>query len=99
MTASRSGRSLVSYLVIPRPKDLGKAVIVPLGMTVGFISVGEVTASGLVRGLIVWAVLELLVYQARYQINDVRGFAADQQHPDAASRGRLPGPLERGRAH
>jgi hypothetical protein len=44
-------------------------------------------------------VLELLVYQARYQWNDVRGFADDQAHPDSAARGRLPGPIERARPH
>jgi hypothetical protein len=45
----------------------------------------------------VWAVLELLVYPARYQWNDVHGFVADQQHPGVQDRGRLPGPLDRAR--
>ena len=34
MTASRRGRSLRSYLLLPRPKDLGKAWILPAAFTV-----------------------------------------------------------------
>lgn len=48
---------------------------------------------------LVWLALELLIYQARYQWNDIRGHAADLEHPQAASRGRLPGPATRARAH
>ena len=49
------------------------------------------------QAVLVWLVIEYLVYQARYQWNDIRGFAADQAHPDRQSRGRLPGPIELGR--
>jgi hypothetical protein len=93
------GRSLTGYLLVPRPKDLVKALVVPLAFAVGTAADGGTSTGELVRAVLVWAVLELLVYQARYQWNDVRGFAADQAHPDAASRGRLPGPVDRGRAH
>ncbi len=45
------------------------------------------------EAVVIWMCLELLVYQARYQWNDIRGFDADQNHPDG-DRGRLPGPVE-----
>jgi hypothetical protein len=99
LTASRRGRSLRSYLLLPRPKDLGKAWILPAAFTVGALCAGHTSAHELLRAAVVWACLELLIYQARYQWNDIRGFAADQAHPDAASRGRLPGPVERARPH
>nr|WP_161556700.1 hypothetical protein [Micromonospora acroterricola] len=92
------GRSLAGYLAMPRPKDLVKALILPATFTLGALAEGGVTATQLLRALVVLAVLELLIYPARYQWNDVRGFVADQQHPAKRSRGRLPGPVERGRA-
>ena len=95
----RTGRSLPAYLLVPRPKDLVKAMVAPLAFAVGAAATGGVDAAQLGRAALVWVSLELLVYQARYQWNDVRGFAADQAHPDAASRGRLPGPVERARPH
>jgi hypothetical protein len=93
-----SERSLRSYLLLPRPGDLVKAWIFPAAFVLGVLAAG---ASGeqVLRAVVVWFALELLIYQARYQWNDIRGFAADQRHPDRASRGRLPGPLSRGREH
>ena len=41
----------------------------------------------------------MLIYQARYQWNDIRGFDSDQAHPDVCRRGRLPGPVSRARPH
>src|SRR4051794_4800997 len=67
-------RSLTSYLLLPRPGDLGKAVIVPVTFALGSAAVGGTTASRLSHGVLVWLVLEFLVYQARYQWNDIRGF-------------------------
>ena len=96
--AAAGGRTLWGYLLLPRPKDLVKAVVVPLTFLLGALAEG-VDGIQVVRALVVWVALELLVYQARYQWNDIRGFAADQSHPDSASRGRLPGPPERARAH
>src|SRR4051794_36434634 len=92
-------RTLRNYLVLPRPKDAVKWWILPLTFAIGVITRGGVTNHGLARAALVWAALELLVYQARYQWNDIRGFEADQKHPDSAGRGRLPGPLEDGRKH
>jgi hypothetical protein len=97
--AAAEGRTLASYLLLPRPKDLVKALIVPLAFALGVLAEGGVEPDRVGVAMLVWVALELLVYQARYQWNDVRGFESDQRHPDAAARGRLPGPLERGRQH
>jgi hypothetical protein len=45
---------------------------------------------GWARFTVLWLVLELLIYQARYQWNDVAGVDADLQHPEAGARSRLP---------
>jgi hypothetical protein len=84
-------RSLAGYLLLPRPGDLVKAWIFPAAFALGAVADGT-SAEEAARAAVVWAVLELLVYQARYQWNDIRGFDADQRHPEAAARGRLPGP-------
>jgi hypothetical protein len=92
-------RPLRSYLLLPRPGDLVKAWIFPACFAIGALAGGGVGSERLLRAAIVWIALELLIYQARYQWNDIRGFAADQRHPESASRGRLPGPSSRGRRH
>ncbi|MDQ2631322.1 MAG: hypothetical protein M3Y75_10205, partial [Actinomycetota bacterium] len=93
-----SERSLAGYLLLPRPGDLVKAWIFPAAFAFGALA-GGVGGRELLRAAVAWIALELLIYQARYQWNDIRGFAADQRHPDRASRGRLPGPPSRGREH
>jgi hypothetical protein len=92
-------RSLRSYLLLPRPGDLVKAWIFPSTFLLGILSARDVSGRELVRAMVIWFALELLIYQARYQWNDIRGFEADQRHPDRAARGRLPGPPSRRREH
>jgi hypothetical protein len=94
-----SERSLPSYLLMPRPGDLVKAGIFPLTFLLGVLADGGVSGRELLRAVVIWFALELLIYQARYQWNDIRGFEADQRHPSRAARGRLPGPPARGREH
>ena len=93
----RSERGLVSYLALPRPKDMVKWWILPAVFTLAAVGVGRIEAMELLRAGVVWLTLEFLIYQARYQWNDIVGFAADQQHPDRTERGRLPGPASRRR--
>jgi hypothetical protein len=97
-TAS-SPRTLVRYLTLPRPGDLTKAIILPLGFLLAAATTQWPSAHELARAAVVWFAVEYLAYQARYQWNDIRGFAADQAHPDRDKRGRLPGPPEKGPAH
>jgi hypothetical protein len=92
-------RRLAGYLLLPRPGDLVKAWIFPACFLLGVLAAGGASGREVLRAALVWAALELLLYQARYQWNDIRGFEADQRHPDRAARGRLPGPASRGRAH
>jgi hypothetical protein len=92
-----SERSLAGYLLLPRPGDLVKAWIFPAAFAFGALAGGGVGGRELLRAAIAWVALELLIYQARYQWNDIRGFDADQHHPDRISRGRLPGPVSRRR--
>jgi hypothetical protein len=97
--ASRTpGRTLFSYLLVPRPKDLVKAVVLPITFVLAAVARQGESISDVGKALLVWVALELLVYQARYQWNDVRGFEADQAHPQSASRGRLPGPVDKARS-
>jgi hypothetical protein len=98
-TPAARERSLREYLLLPRPGDLVKAWIFPAAFVFGVLADGGAGGRELLRAALVWVALELLIYQARYQWNDIRGFAADQRHPDAAGRGRLPGPLSRRRRH
>jgi hypothetical protein len=93
---SPTGRSLASYLLLPRPGDRSKWAIIPATFGIGSLVVG-VSPEEAAKAALVWFAVEYLVYQARYQWNDIRGFAADQAHPDSAARGRLPGPARQGR--
>jgi hypothetical protein len=86
------GRSLAGYLLFPRPADVVKWLFVPIAMTVGFLHAASNPhwrASVLWCG-VAWLVFEFLVYQARYQWNDIRGAADDAEHPASAERMRLP---------
>jgi hypothetical protein len=94
-----SERTLRSYLLLPRPGDLVKAWIFPAAFLLGVLAEGGASGEEVLRAAAVWGALELLIYQARYQWNDIRGFAADQRHPDRVARGRLPGPVSRGGEH
>jgi hypothetical protein len=92
--AAGAERSLSSYLLLPRPGDLVKALILPLTFALatvcGTAAGGDLDPARLARAAVVWVALEALLYQARYQWNDARGFRADREHPDRAERGRLP---------
>ncbi|ORA08767.1 hypothetical protein [Mycobacterium asiaticum] len=93
------GRSLASYLLMPRPRDLVKGWLFVATCGLGMLGVAQVNWHSLARALIVLAAVELLVYPARYQWNDARGFVADQRHPSSHGRGRLPGPMSKARSH
>jgi len=85
-------RSLGGYLLWPRPQDAIKAAFVPITFGLGALSSGETSGTELARAVGVWLILELLIYQARYQWNDIRGFFSDLEHTAGEDRRRLPGP-------
>ncbi|HUP99219.1 MAG TPA: hypothetical protein VM093_02050 [Aeromicrobium sp.] len=86
----------MSYLLLPRRGDVVKWAIVPIGFAVGVLAAGLPSPGQVAEAGAVWLCLELLVYQARYQWNDICGFDTDQRHP-GGDRGRLPGPSDRRR--
>jgi hypothetical protein len=85
----QKGRSLPSYLLMPRVAEWVKWVITPGAFVV------TAWATGAFRNwhqlILVWLILEYLIYEARYQWNDIRGFHEDTKHPESAARLRLPG--------
>lgn len=82
---------VVFYFILPRPLDVPKA---------GFIIAGFWAASAIVstnRLLANWLlcletllIFDILTYQARYQVNDIRGLAEDLEHSSKHDRLRLP---------
>lgn len=90
----RTDRSMSGYLLLPRPQDLVKWLFVPATYGLGLLATGRPSGEGALRALVVFLVLEYLIYQARYQWNDIRGFYSDQSHEAAEDRRRLPGPVE-----
>ncbi|WP_329042929.1 hypothetical protein OHT61_31670 [Streptomyces sp. NBC_00178] len=85
-------RGLVSYLVLPRPEDWVKWLLVPLAFTIVVLA-RDLTPQW-ERLLLMVLLVEYLVYAARYQVNDIRGYAEDATHPEAAARMRLPHPAD-----
>ncbi|MGX1612628.1 hypothetical protein ACWIF8_01890 [Micromonospora chalcea] len=86
-------RPLWSYLLVPRTADWVKWIIVP---AVGGLLLWASSSSlhldrdALTTAILVWLVLEGLVYTARYQWNDIIGLADDVAHPVRKARKRLP---------
>jgi hypothetical protein len=82
-------RSLLSYLLMPRVAEWVKWVITP------GVFVVTAWATGNFRNwqqfILVWLILEYLIYEARYQWNDIRGIREDADHPESTARLRLPG--------
>ncbi len=81
-------RSLVSYLIFPRPEDWIKWLIAP-GVFLAT-AWSQDNFSQWPRFLALWLILEYLIYEARYQWNDIRGITDDRSHAERRARGRLP---------
>src|SRR5258708_649914 len=82
------GWRLAAYLVLPRPDAWAKAQIAPACFLLAASSTGHFGAWK--RLLVLWLVLECLIYPARYQWNDIRGIEGDLQHAEMRARFRLP---------
>jgi len=79
---------LIAYLLVPRRDAWGKALMAPACFVAAACSTGHF--GGWARFTVLWLVLELLIYQARYQWNDIAGVESDLRHPEAGARSRLP---------
>lgn len=82
---------VVSRALMPRAREvLLKLPLVPLGAAVAVVAEGRLPTAALLGQLVVlWLLVEVLAYQARYQLNDLRDRAADAAHPEKTHRGRL----------
>lgn len=83
----KSPHTLVSYLLLPRPDGMSRAIITLIGWAVANILTGWQSWR---EGLVLAIAFDLLVYQARYQWNDIQGKVGDLLSPMAADRARLP---------
>ena len=86
--ASRPGRGMAGYLLYPRPEAWPKALIAPACFLFAASSTGDFRDGP--SFLVLWLLLERLIYPARYQWNDIRGIDADQEHAEKDARSRLP---------
>ena len=84
----RAAPGLTAYLLVPRRDAWGKALMAPACFVAAACSTGHF--GGWARFTVLWLVLELLIYQARYQWNDIAGVDSDLRHPEAGARSRLP---------
>jgi hypothetical protein len=84
----RTAPGLAAYLLIPRRDAWGKALMGPACFAAAACSTGHF--GGWSHFAVLWLVLEVLIYPARYQWNDIAGVDADQRHPEAGARSRLP---------
>lgn len=89
---------LGTYLALPRPDDLAKAIYVIMGAFFGWLAVSSTAGPparpygpSLTEIAMFVVGVELLVYQSRYQWNDIRGVYEDRGAPLAKARRRLPG--------
>jgi len=77
--SSPKERSLIGFILLPRYEDLVKGILMPITFGVfGFMMHLHLSWSQTIRPAIgVWLVFELVIYQARYLVNDVRGRIED----------------------
>lgn len=92
----RSGRTLLSYLLVPRVADhVAKVAVITVGFALGRIAApgSYASAGALGRLVLMVVVVEYLFYQGRYSWNDLRDASHDASHAASSERGRIPGPL------
>jgi 4-hydroxybenzoate polyprenyltransferase len=88
--APGEGRSLASYVALPRPAEAWVKGWLPV-IAYAIAHLGGTGAGAPVWAAVAaWATFELGLYQARYVANDVADVEVDRSHPAASARGRLP---------
>lgn len=83
-------RRMWSYLVLPRVQELIKWFFIPIAYFIGSLVADVDVPISPLYAMLGWLVFEYLIYQARYQWNDIRGLTDDLRHPARSQRGRLP---------
>ena len=85
---SRGSNTWLYYILVPRPNDLAKSPFTILGMLIG--TFAPPVALNWNVFISVFLVVEILVYQCRYIVNDYIGIREDQDSPSQHIRHRLP---------
>ena len=80
----------INYILLPRPDDLVKSLFTIGGLIISGLAIGDASNINLRCKIVIFVAIELLAYQARYQINDLLGRSEDKKSPTASCRGRLP---------
>jgi hypothetical protein len=83
-------RSLVSYLLLPRVEECVKWLFLLASFGLGAWALGGIEKETAIHAGVVFIAFEYLLYEARYQWNDVRGYKSDSKHPERSVRRRLP---------
>lgn len=84
---------LVSYLILPRPDDLVKGSFLLMGVLMARFGgewIPAVSWTDLGSFMVLWFITEILIYQARYQWNDILGRDEDQAAESSEKTNRLP---------
>lgn len=73
-------RKTLKYIIYPKRQDLQKPLLIVVGYICGvFLSGQKMRFLSLVNLFFCWFVFDFLAYQARYQINDIRGLDEDEE--------------------
>lgn len=77
---SESFKYTLSYLIYPKKQDFQKPILIVLGFIYGIILMNaRITPMYILKLIFILIVFDFLAYQARYQINDVRGLREDKE--------------------
>jgi hypothetical protein len=92
----RQGRSLSSYLLLPRPGELlVKGGIIPLAWALSSLATGEFRIKHVWQVILLTLIFEVVFYQARYVINDLHGLRIDSRYSKFKKQIRFPQPARR----
>lgn len=90
---------LIEYFIYPRKSDVQKNLFIVFGFVLGSIinwflnsntDIFVFLKEMIIQFIFTWFIMDFLVYQARYQWNDIRGLFEDRKHPLKVKRKRLP---------
>lgn len=88
LPSSRGTKTWLYYILIPHPNDLVKSPFTIIGIFIGALTPTATHNWGII--ISVFMVIEILVYQCRYILNDYIGLREDQRSPSQRLRKRLP---------